>query len=124
MPNNQFFCSYYYFHRRQQQERNVILFQNRFKALVVYLFTISRCVSSRTRHAGLKWMTVELDVRDCFSLKTDLLWKAPELLNDSSGQIRGSQKADVYAFGFILFEILTRQEAFGAYKLEPKGLVF
>ena len=56
-----------------------------------------------------------------FSLPTDLLWKAPELLNDASGSVRGTPKADVYAFGIILFEILTRQDAFGAYKLEPKG---
>jgi guanylate cyclase len=50
-----------------------------------------------------------------------LLWKAPELLRDPAVPVRGTQKGDVYAFGYILFEILTRQEAFGAYKLEPKG---
>ena len=54
----------------------------------------------------------------------DLLWKAPELLRDPAAPVRGTQKGDVYAFGYILFEILTRQEAFGFYKLEPKGLHF
>lgn len=51
------------------------------------------------------------------------MWKAPELLRDETGQIRASQKADIYAFGIILFEIMTRQEAFAVYAsaLEPQG---
>lgn len=103
----------------QEKERMLFYLKIDLKARV-YLFTISRCVPDTTCWAKMDDRRA-LCARDCFSLKTDLLWKAPELLNDSSGQDRGSQKADVYAFGFILFEILTRQEAFGAYKLEPKG---
>lgn len=44
------------------------------------------------------------------------------MLRDSNAPLGGTQKADVYAFALILFEILTRQDAFGAYKLEPIGL--
>ncbi|XP_054158024.1 receptor-type guanylate cyclase Gyc76C-like isoform X2 [Oppia nitens] len=41
----------------------------------------------------------------------DLLWKAPELLRDSS--LGGNQKADVYAFAIILHEIMAREGPFG-----------
>ena len=36
------------------------------------------------------------------------LWRAPELLRDRSAPLKGTQKADVYAFGIILFEIYGR----------------
>lgn len=65
----------------------------------------------------------EKDSMGIHELNRNLLWKAPELLNDQSGSVRGSQKADVYAFGMILFEILTRQDAFGGYNFEPKDIV-
>lgn len=58
----------------------------------------------------------------CFPFSApDLLWKAPELLRDPSAPIGGTPKADIYAFGIILYEIFTRQDAFASYKLEPKG---
>ncbi|XP_057366529.1 receptor-type guanylate cyclase Gyc76C-like [Daphnia carinata] len=65
----------------------------------------------------------EKDAMGDHELYRNLLWKAPELLNDQSGSVRGSQKADVYAFGMILFEILTRQDAFSGYNFEPKDIV-
>ncbi|KAI9555200.1 hypothetical protein GHT06_017715 [Daphnia sinensis] len=65
----------------------------------------------------------EKDSMGDHELYRNLLWKAPELLNDQSGSVRGSQKADVYAFGMILFEILTRQDAFSGYNFEPKDIV-
>ncbi|XP_077302686.1 receptor-type guanylate cyclase Gyc76C-like isoform X2 [Arctopsyche grandis] len=54
-----------------------------------------------------------------------LFWKAPELLraNGNSGAAKGSQKADVYAFAIILYEIIGRRGPFGLISLEPKDII-
>lgn len=53
-----------------------------------------------------------------------MLWKAPELLRDTSSSAKGSQKADVYAFAIILHEIVARRGPFGGCGYEePKGKV-
>ena len=52
---------------------------------------------------------------------TDQFWKAPELLRIQSPCMRGTQKADVYAFGIILYEIIGRRGPFGFLGYEPKG---
>jgi serine/threonine protein kinase len=56
-------------------------------------------------------------------LFADLLWKAPELLREPNISPYGSQKADVYAFAIILYEIIGRKGPFGATKHEPKGML-
>ncbi len=51
-----------------------------------------------------------------------MLWRAPELLRDNSLFIKGSQKADVYAFAIIMHEIIGRKGPFfGCGYEEPKG---
>ena len=40
------------------------------------------------------------------------LWRAPELLR-GEGPLRGTQKADIYAFGIILYEIYGRSGPYG-----------
>ncbi|KAI8435113.1 hypothetical protein MSG28_003501 [Choristoneura fumiferana] len=55
-----------------------------------------------------------------------LLWKSPELLReleDPNGTVGGTQKGDVYAFGIILYEIISRKGPFGITTLEPKDIV-
>jgi len=54
-------------------------------------------------------------------LFADLLWKAPELLREPNISPCGSQKADVYAFAIILYEIIGRRGPFGVSGYEPKG---
>ncbi|XP_063226252.1 receptor-type guanylate cyclase Gyc76C-like isoform X2 [Bacillus rossius redtenbacheri] len=77
------------------------------------------------------------DLRHCaesdsvgdFEIYRNLLWKAPELLRDSATPIYGSQKADVYAFAIILYEIIGRRGPFGtyqdedSYRFSPKEIV-
>ena len=46
-------------------------------------------------------------------------WTAPELLALSPGAT--SQKGDVYSFGVILQEIITRNESYGERNMEPSG---
>lgn len=56
-------------------------------------------------------------------LLLDLFWTAPELLPEKDhkrGQYTKTQKGDVYSYGIILHEILTRDEPY--YHLEPKGM--
>lgn len=48
-------------------------------------------------------------------------WKAPELLRDPNTY--GSQKADVYAFSIILYEVIGRKGPFGQIGYEPKEIV-
>jgi len=59
-----------------------------------------------------------------FFFSEDLFWTAPELLqvrNHKSVQCTKTQKGDVYSYGIILHEILTRDEPY--YQLEPKGML-
>lgn len=51
-----------------------------------------------------------------------LLWKAPEILRNPCAHRQGTQKADVYSFAIILYEILGRRGPFGVTKYEPKGI--
>lgn len=60
-----------------------------------------------------------------------MLWKAPELLRMYPEAqrmytfVRGSQKADVYAFAIILHEIIGRKGPFaGCGYDEPKGMLY
>lgn len=49
------------------------------------------------------------------------LWRAPELLRDSSPPARGTQKGDVYSFGIVLYEIIGRRGPWGEIDMEPTG---
>lgn len=48
-------------------------------------------------------------------------WKAPEILRNSN--IYGSQKADIYAFAIILYEVIGRKGPFGQLGYEPKEII-
>ena len=57
-----------------------------------------------------------------FSHFTDLYWTAPELLHTMDGiksQFTKTQNGDVYSYGIILHEILSRDEPY--FQMEPKG---
>lgn len=48
-------------------------------------------------------------------------WKAPEILRNTI--VYGSQKADVYAFAIILYEVIGRKGPFGQIGYEPKEII-
>ncbi|GBO36678.1 Guanylate cyclase 32E [Araneus ventricosus] len=50
-----------------------------------------------------------------------LLWKAPELLRDPSSPTSGTQKGDIYSFGIILYEIISRKGPYGHISMTPSG---
>ena len=52
-----------------------------------------------------------------------LLYTAPEHLRNTDVNHEGSQKGDVYSYGIIIQELLTRTPPFGSYSQNPEGLV-
>ncbi len=42
-----------------------------------------------------------------------LLWRAPELIRNSSSPVGGTAKGDIYAFGVIMYEIFGRSGPYG-----------
>lgn len=48
-----------------------------------------------------------------------MLWKAPELLADDAPD--KSKEGDVYSYGIILSEILTREDPYADYNMDAKG---
>ncbi|XP_058122463.1 guanylate cyclase 32E [Anopheles ziemanni] len=51
------------------------------------------------------------------------LWKAPEILRDSNFPARGTQKADVYSFGIVLYEIIGRKGPWGDINMSWQDIV-
>lgn len=49
------------------------------------------------------------------------LWRAPELLRDAAAPLHGTPKADVYAFGIVLYEICGRSGPWGKTELTVDG---
>lgn len=54
---------------------------------------------------------------------TRSLWRAPELLRDASVSSRGTQKGDVYSFGIILYEVISRKGPWGEMDLTNEQIV-
>jgi serine/threonine protein kinase len=52
---------------------------------------------------------------------SDWLWTAPEILRSESGKKAGSPQADVYSFSIIVSEVLTHDEPFAMFQMEPRG---
>ena len=50
------------------------------------------------------------------------MWKAPEFI-EHSDELKGSQKGDIYSFGIVINEIITRLLPFETYDDPPKVIV-
>ena len=50
----------------------------------------------------------------------ELLWVAPELIKDYNCTGK-SKEGDVYSYGIILSEILSREDPYAEYEMEPQG---
>ena len=55
-----------------------------------------------------------------FFFLLELFWTAPEFLSDCVG-VRFSQPGDVYSYGIILNELLSREEPYSSFCTEPRG---
>lgn len=51
-------------------------------------------------------------------ISVELLWVAPELL---AGSERKTKSGDVYSYGIILAEIMTREDPYAELQMDPKG---
>lgn len=54
---------------------------------------------------------------------TDLLYRAPEILRDTSAPPAGTQKGDVYSFAIILYEIHVRHGPWGTTDQSPLSVI-
>ncbi|GIY94070.1 receptor-type guanylate cyclase Gyc76C [Caerostris extrusa] len=52
-----------------------------------------------------------------------LLWKSPELLRDPYSPSNGTQKGDIYSFGIILHEIISRKGPYGHTSMTPSEII-
>ena len=52
----------------------------------------------------------------------DRFWMAPELLRFGDPPARGTQRGDVYSFGIILYEIMTRQKPYASYEMSTVAI--
>ncbi|XP_069156075.1 guanylate cyclase 32E isoform X2 [Procambarus clarkii] len=54
---------------------------------------------------------------------TELLYRAPELLRDTSAPPAGTQKGDVYSFAIVLYEVHGRQGPWGETEQSPVAII-
>ncbi|XP_052740371.1 guanylate cyclase 32E-like [Bicyclus anynana] len=63
------------------------------------------------------------DTEDALRMERRMLWRAPELLRDTTASPKGTQKGDVYSFGIILYEILGRNGPWGETNLTNTEII-
>ena len=56
-------------------------------------------------------------------MDTGKLWTAPEILRENNPPRRGTQRADVYSYAIICYEIMMRTEPYNFDNITPRGRV-
>lgn len=50
------------------------------------------------------------------------LWRAPELIRLTNPPPRGTQKGDIYSFGLVLYQVVSRRGPWSQCTLSDKGV--
>ncbi|CAG0917844.1 unnamed protein product [Notodromas monacha] len=93
----------------------------------VFLASLIHDLIKRSATQEVDWLIPDVphrlaanwNISDDYARYRNLLWTAPELLRD--GAPFGTQKADVYSFGIILYEMFGRKGPYGTCELPPRG---
>jgi len=67
---------------------------------------------------------IDLFIYSCIDdIDVGKLWTAPEILRENNPPRRGTQRADVYSYAIVCYEIMMRTEPYNFDNITPRGTV-
>lgn len=95
----------------------------RYSAMNRFNQTLSKDMHCEYYRENYDTLTTGYNSRNKPQCAERFLWRAPELLRNANAPARGTQKGDVYSFGIILYEIISRCGPWGHLlsTMSPKG---